>query len=137
MHPYVELKRGDESRIQGLIDLAKRCGLKNNITWISTQIGYLTYVKNYDNKARLGYVVSSIDDSVISAAQSLQTGHNEVFIDNVTATSVDADICESGGIPLEVWDENTVSGLVNLPSYVTGVTSDTLVAAYELYKKSI
>lgn len=140
LHPYIELKEGTESQIKGLVDVVKRYGIKGKVTWISFNSAYLTYIKAVDPKARLGFVVGAVNASTITTVkQTLQSGHNEVFIDcsygSVTADT--AKLCADADIPLEVWTVNDKTALITLDAYVSGFTSDNLIAGALLYDNNI
>jgi glycerophosphoryl diester phosphodiesterase len=137
LHPYIELKDGTEAQIKGLVETVKLYGMKGNVTWISFVVDFLWWVKAVDPKARLGLVVSTVSDATIAKVrQKMQSGENEVFVDcavdNATVEAVR--ICASADIPLEVWtvdDENTI---IALYPYVSGVTSNKLIAGNVLYE---
>ena len=142
LYPYIELKNTatyTEAQIQGLVDLTEKYGMKDKTTWISFTSTYLDYVKNYDNKARLGYVVSNITTANINTALGLKTNDNEVFIDcsysNVDNAGVN--LCISNHLPLEVWTVNSNSNIINSNKYITGYTSNDLLAGKILYENSI
>ena len=131
LHPYIELKTGTEAQIKGLVDVVKRYGMKGNVTWISFNSTCLGYVKIVDTSARLGFVVDSVTESTITTiTQSLKNEKNEVFVDcaasNVTNEVVM--LCANADIPLEVWTVNTEAAILGLDCYVSGVTSDNLIA---------
>ena len=48
-------------------------------------------------------------------------------------TDAEIELCADADIPLEVWTVNSVSTILSLPDYMSGITSDTLIAGYELY----
>lgn len=129
MHAYIKLQAGSEQQIAQLANIVKMHGMKGNVTWISASDAYLAYIKEADPKARLGYVVNTIDSAVISKALGLQ-GDNDVFIDcNYENADADAvSLCANADIPLEVWTVNGKNALLALNPYVSGVTSDSLVA---------
>lgn len=142
LQPYIELKDTatyTATQIQGLVDTVKRYGMDGKVTWISFSLTYLGYVKNYDSKARLGYVVNSITDTVISQTLDLKTTGNEVFIDckasNANQTSVNK--CINNNIMLEVWTINEAQYIISMNPYITGVTSNDLLAGKILYDYNI
>lgn len=137
LHPYIELKTGTQSQIEGLVDIVEACGMSGKVTWISFSASLLTYVKNYDAEARLGYIITSVTSTAITTAEGLKTTKNEIFIDSDSYTAEDITLCRNAHIPLEVWTINSVSTIDNLDPYITGVTSDSLIAGYELYKANI
>lgn len=132
LHPYIELKTGTAVQIKGLVDVVKRYGMKGNVTWISFDSTYLGYVKAVDTAARLGFVVDSVTASTITTiTQSLKTANNDVFIDCAAsnATNDAITMCANADIPLEVWTVNTKAAILGLDSYISGVTSDNLIAS--------
>ena len=141
LQPYIELKNTDtytEAQIQSLVDLVEKCGMKGKVTWISFTITYLTYVKNYDNKARIGYL-NDINSSSIASALELKTNENEVFLDTYVdnATNEKVNLCIQNNIPLEVWTVDDEPTILNMNPYITGVTSDNLIAGEVLYNNNI
>lgn len=142
LHPYIEIKNSatyTSDQIKSLIDIVKRVGMRNNVTWISFTNQYLEYVKNHDNKARLGYLVSDITESIINTITALKTGENEVFID-ATYSALTAEkvaLCVDADLPLEAWTINTSDTIRLLDPYVSGVTSDNLIAGEILYTANI
>lgn len=131
LHPYIELKEGTEAQIKALVGVVNRHGMKGKVTWISFNSNYLGYIKAVDPKARLGFVVGEVTTSTINTVtESLQTGENEVFIDcAVDKTSAEAaQLCADANIPLEVWTANDENSIKVLDAYVTGFTSDNLIA---------
>lgn len=142
LHPYIELKNNGaytQEQISGLVEIVKKCGMEGKVTWISFALDYLTYVKNADSNARLGYIVYGIDNDWVARVNSLRTGSNEVFLDqnmsNVTESSLT--ICISNDIPLEVWTVNSEETIVGMSPYISGVTSDTLIAGKVLQDAAI
>jgi glycerophosphoryl diester phosphodiesterase len=143
LHPYIEIKASDryytEDQVKQLVDIVKRSGMTRKVTWISFSSAYLSYIMNYDPAARLGYVVNTITDEVVAFVQSLQTDKNEVFIDtsNDLLTNDQVGLCVAADIPLEVWTINDESTIRTLDPYVSGVTSDNLVAGRVLHDANI
>lgn len=140
LHPYIELKNSatyTEAQIQGLVDMVNNLGMKGKVTWISFSSTYLTYVKNYDANARLGFVVSGLSTANITTAQELKTATNEVFIDTSAVTDAAATLCIDGGLPMEVWTVDNSQTIRNMNRYITGVTSNSLIAGKVLYEANI
>lgn len=140
LHPYIELKEGTEAQIKGLVETVKLYGMKGNVTWISFVVDFLWWVKAVDPKARLGLVVSTVSDETITKVrQKMESGENEVFVDcavdNATAEAVR--ICAEADFPLEVWTVDDKSTILSLYPYVSGVTSNKLVAGNVLYEKGM
>lgn len=140
LHPYIELKNNGaytEAQIHGLVDMVNAYGMKGKVTWISFSSTYLTYVKNYDTYARLGYVVGSVSSSAITTVQSLKSNTNEVFMDASTNNTEEIGLCSQAGIPLEFWTTDSESTIRNMNPYITGVTSNKLLAGEVLYGSAI
>lgn len=143
LHPYIELKSNGaytEAQIQGLVDIVKQHGMAGKVTWISFNATFLGYVAAYDETARLGYLPgSTVTEDAISKASALKTDKNEVFIDadNLYLTEAGIQLCIDAGLPLEIWTVNTTAKVTGMNSYVTGVTSDSLIAGKILYDASI
>jgi hypothetical protein len=134
MHPYIELKSGTTEQLLTLVNIVNNCGMLRGVTWISFHDDKLEVIKAADNKARLGLLVSAITDNVIAIATALKSGKNEVFIDSASYTDSEVNLCATARLPLEVWTVNDESVILGaLPSYVSGVTSDSLVASKILY----
>lgn len=139
LHPYIELKNSatyTEAQIQGLVDTVTELGMKGKVTWISFASNYLTYVKNYDPQARLGFVVDSVTAANITTAQGLKTSSNDVFIDT-NITGANASLCINGDLPMEVWTVDSVDRILTMNPYITGVTSNSLIAGKVLYEANI
>lgn len=143
LHPYIEIKSSaayTQEQINALINIVQRYGMTDNVSYISFNYIYLEYVKKADNKARLGYVVGDVTNSVISTAKTLKNTTNEVFIDaNYGSINTDSIYrCINAGFPLEVWTLNNADYICNqLDSYITGVTSDNVHAGKVLFKAGL
>lgn len=142
LHPYIELKSSDtytQSQISQIVKEVEDCGMKGKVTYISFNNTFLGYVKNADDTARLGYLITTISSSYISKAIALRSGKNEVFIDAKLANLNDSriNLCITNDFPLEVWTVNTEQEILNMSSYVSGVTSDNLVAGKVLYEAAL
>lgn len=140
LHPYIELKNAatyTAAQIQSLVTTVNKCGMRGKVTWISFTAAYLGYVRDADPTARLGYLVSFVTADAIATAQSLRSGGNEVFLDS---SDYDADAiarCQTAGLPLEIWTINSQSIIESMDPYITGVTSDNLIAEEILREKAM
>ena len=142
LHPYVELKSDapyTEAQIQSVVDMVHEYGLNKFTTYISFSSTFLGYVKSYDAYARLGFLNSSATTSDISTLQGLKLSTNEVYY-GAKYTSVTTAICEAyqaAGIPMEIWTVDTASSITGMNPYITGVTSNKLIAGKVLYDANI
>ena len=112
--------------------------MRGKVTYISFNATYLSYIKDYDGEARLGYL-ADITSATITTATGLRTSSNEVFIDTSYgyATSAKVQLAMAAHLPVEVWTVDSESIIIGLDSYVTGVTSDNLIAGKVLYEANI
>ena len=144
LHPYIELKNNGaytEAQIHQIIDMVQAYGLKGKVTYISFNETFLNYVKNYDPSARLGFLKMAYASGDVAKCTALKTGSNEVFYDvghyddNITQNMCDLFMAEN--IPVEAWTVNTNEVLLGLNKYVSGITSDNLIAGKILYENAI
>ena len=138
LHPYIELKSNGsytKDQITQIVDLVKKNGMKGNVTYISFNKEYLEYVKQADRQARLGYL-ADVTQVTLESAQSLRTGLNEVYIGaNYTSlTDEKVNMCIEANFPLEIWTVNDAAVIKNMNSYISGVTSDSLIAGRILFE---
>lgn len=140
LHPYIELKNAatyTAAQIKSLVEMVNNCGMRGRVSWISFTAAYLGYVRDSDPAARLGYLVSSVTANAISTAQALQTGRNEVFMDSSDYDTDAVARCQAAGLPLEIWTINSQSIIESMDPYITGVTSDNLIAEEILREKAM
>lgn len=133
LHPYIELKSSGnytQEQITSIVDMVKAMGMKGRVTYISFNADFLGYVKTADSSARLGYLSSTVGDSVLTTVTSLRTGTNEVYagIKYSVLSDVFINNCIDANIPLEIWTVNDVTYIKSMNGYISGVTSDSLIA---------
>lgn len=139
LHPYIELKAGKEAQIKGLVNTVKMYGMQDGVTWISFTENYLNYVKETYSRARIGYLVNTLDSVAIETAQRLKTDDNDVFINSAhsSVTEATAELCANANIPLEVWTVDDESRILALPSYVSGFSSNKIIANEVFYDSAV
>lgn len=137
LHPYIELKAGTQTQVESLIDIVKASGMEGKVTWISYNSPRLGYVKSYDASARIGLLSDGGTDANIATAQSLKTEANEVFLSCGSRTAEVINRCKTANLPMEVYTLDTASQITALDPYITGVTSNSLVAGKIIYNASI
>ena len=139
LHPYIELKDNGnytQAQIQQIVDLVNKYGLRGKVSYISFSTTYLGYVKAYEPSATLGYLNSNASASHVSTCNNLKTDTNLVFYAPKYTTLTDA-ICNSfatAKIPIRVWTVNDSSAMLSMNPYVTGITSDNIIAGKVLYE---
>lgn len=139
LEPYVHIvfqAEDAQDKIAALVNTVKRYGMNKKVTWLGGGVAYLNYVKMADSTARIGLVLSGVTESLITSMQGLKTENNYVFLDvqYTTCTEEMVEMCIEAEIPLEFWNIDTAEDLTTASPYVTGFTTDTIVAGVELYK---
>ena len=144
LHPYIELKSNGgytQSQINSVVDMVRDYGLRGKVSYISFSDVFLGYVRDYDPDARLGYLTSTNgeESSAVTTCVNLKTGTNEVFCDIKYSIITEAEcaLFAAQGIPLEAWTVDTKSALLALPKYISGITSNTLIAGKVLHDQII
>lgn len=141
LHPYLELKNNvTEAHVSALVSLVESCGMKGHVSYISFNSGRLSWVKTYDQEARLGFLPSAaITADSITTALGLRTESNEVFLDGDRLYQNDSAIAlaKAESIPVELWTVDTVAHILGANAYVTGFTSNSLIAGKVLYDANI
>jgi Txe/YoeB family toxin of Txe-Axe toxin-antitoxin module len=142
LHPYIELKQGagyTSDHIKSIVKMVEKAGMKGNVSYVSFSSEYMEYVRDADDTARLVYVVNDITVPILNQGLILNNGKNDVVIscsyNNITDDKVK--MCIQADIPLEAWSPNDASWIENMNPYITGVTSDTLIAEKVLREKHI
>lgn len=141
LHPYVEFKGTHTTeQVKELMDVVDKYQMRRKVTWFGGTVTNLQKVQALDPGARLGVLHSSIDSTDIANALALQNGMNYVFLDcwisNLTSTIL-TDV-KASGLPLEVYTFGwTTSEITGMDRYITGFTSDSLIAGKVLYDAAI
>lgn len=144
LHPYIEIKNDGEvytqEQVESLVAIVEKYGMEDNCTWISFNLTYIEYVKNIDSTARLGYVSSkTISQSMINSVKALQTGENEVFLD-ISYNMLNENnvmLAIQNGLAVETWTVDNLNDIKARPKYVSGYTSNKIVATDTLLKTAV
>lgn len=85
LYPYIELKEIDfpETVILNMVNICKKYGMLNAVTWISYDMAQLKKVLKYDKHARVGFIAppESLNIDTMLTVTSMKTGENRVFVD--------------------------------------------------------
>lgn len=142
LHPYLELKSNGaytQEQIQQIVDMVESYGLRGKVSYISFNSTYLGYVKDYDPEARLGFLKSTYATSDVTTCINLKTQTNKVFYD-VSHSAITQEVCDAfmaENIPVEAWTVNSADTMLGLNKYVSGITSDNLIAGKVLYDNAM
>ena len=113
--------------------------MKDNVTWISFERSYLKRITEVDLYARVGYLVNSITEQTIEYTIDLRTDKNRVFM-NCYYRAVNSEgiaMCIEKSLPLEVWTVDHEEDILNFDPYISGFTSNTLIAGKVLIENMI
>lgn len=136
LNMYVELKVANTGP---LVNIVKACGMMDHVTWISYSEGLLGSVLGDFPTARVGLLANTLDAAIVNNALALKNDKNEVFVALSTA-SIDSAAVQTlieNDLPLEAYTPNDDATIAALDPYVTGVTSDYIVAGRSLYDQNI
>lgn len=133
LKPYIEIKAEavpTDDDAKKLTDIVERYGMRNNVTWISYGLPALMRIKERYPYGRIGFIVDVIDETAITNVTSLKADTNDVFLSahHTTVTAENVSLCVAANVPLEVWTVNEYCTLLTLDPYVSGYTSDSIVA---------
>lgn len=139
VHPYIELKVNDQNNVElwnndnvkEIIDVIKSY-LGNNFTITAFELGgneststvfnCLKKVVAYDKNVRVGHICNGSSTSTsIQYAKALQTGTNEVFIEDMKSSQANANACKSNSIGYERWAVKSDSEITD---YIYGYIND-------------
>ena len=144
LHPYIEIyEEIFEWQAKILMDIVKKYGMEDYVTWISFTHNSLLRIIEQNPRSRVGYNVTRNGTQVENVYQMvglLKTGYNEAFLNMEHTNERLSEYAEKAfelDIPLEVWCPNTAAEILDLPVYVSGVTSDTVIASKALYDANI
>lgn len=144
LHPYIEIyEEIFEWQAKILMDIVKKYGMEDHVTWISFTYNSLLRIIEQNPRSRVGYNVTRNGteiNNVLHFIGLLKTGYNEAFL-NIEYTNEYLTVYTERAfpldIPVEVWCPNTTKEILDLPVYVSGVTSDTVIASATLYNANI
>jgi glycerophosphoryl diester phosphodiesterase len=137
MHPYIELKGvPSQEQVNGLVATVKTYGMLRNVTWITASSGAVgPLVKNADAKARIGCVGAELNQALIDIAAGLKTEDNEVFVNVYSGFTQELVAqCAQKDIPLETWNGEDVVATLDAWPYISGISTDVVVASQALYQ---
>lgn len=104
--PYIELKNGSRltrDKLREVYRVIKGSGMQKRVIWFSFNYNYISWVKEIDPTAQIGYVPKgNVTRSVVSMAENLKTGKNRVFLCvNLKKISTKmVELCKESGIDL-------------------------------------
>lgn len=141
LHPYIEIEEEIfEWQAVILMDIVKKYGMEDHVTWISFTHNSLLRIIEQNPRSRVGYnrMATHLDiEKELHMVGLLKTDFNEAFLNiayNNTSLTEYTEAALNLDIPVEVWCPSTADEILALPAYVSGVTTDKLIAHSVLYK---
>lgn len=133
LHPYIEIEGEITAEQAGiLINIVNERGLSRYVTWITFSYESLLRILEKDPSARVGLNCITTDGLTTNQKNyidKIKALTNNVFIHaDMNSVNKCVEDARSYGLPLEVWCPNTEDEIINLPDYVSGVTTDKLIA---------
>lgn len=144
LHPYIEIEEEIfEWQAIILMDIVRKYGMENHVTWISFTHNSLLRIIEQNPRSRVGYLRMATHTDVeteLHMVGLLKTGYNEAFLNlayNNASLNDYADRAFELEIPVEVWCPYTEDEILSLPPYISGVTTDYLIAHEVLYNNNL
>ena len=128
LYPYIEIKNGASlQHARQLVEMVDKTDL--SVTWLARDRNILQLIAELRSGDRIGLVTAFIIRDDLKFLSNLSKTV-EVFVDcnYFTLTSKQILNCKLYKIPLEVWTLNSQAIIENIDPYITGVTSDYLIA---------
>lgn len=142
LYPYIEIE--DEittEKARALLEIVGNCGLLDNVTWISFAYESLLRIVEIYPNARVGLnciTTDGLTTNQVNYINKLKSLNANVFIHaDTNSIAVCVDDAKAHGLSLELWCPNTEEEIIALPTYVSGVTTDKLIAKDVLYNAFI
>lgn len=144
VHPYIEIYGAiTAEQAEILMGIVRKYGMTECVTWISFTHDSLLRIIENNRRSRVGYNVMASQtavDNIMKLTARLRTDANEAFLNLASTSPVIAEYADKAfemGVPMEVWCPNTVDEILALPVYVSGVTSDVVIASQAIYNANI
>lgn len=139
MEMYIEIKDETGTRVADIVNLVKSYGMLRHVSWVAFSYTAIEKVLVVDSKARIGLISGDISTATADRLNALQTADNTVFCDAAenVINSETAPIITSAGFELETYTPNSIDKIVQLSQWVTGVTSDYIVAGQVLLESAL
>lgn len=135
LYPYVEFKANsayEQDDIDNIVAIVKKYSMELSVSYISFDWNILKKVSKSDRNARLGLLCANDGQTAMPFFKTCYTGTNSLFIDASEAwCSIvgNIDSCIAEEFPLEIYCPNSIDTILSLHPYISGCTSDELVAA--------
>ena len=127
LHPYIELKAYDSTRLSIILDIVKSYGMINEVTFIS--FGGISAYDNIGEDVRFG-ILGTMSETMIDEAHAKNENGGNVFLD-IDSNSITAELIEyakSKNVAVECYTINGWNSFKNLNNYISGMTSDWYIA---------
>lgn len=148
LHAYLDLYGSyTDARATTIKNLINSYGMQNNVSLIGSSYSTLRSMAKFMPYMRFGLVSWDNDPytgplGVVTYVDMLRDhfGVKNMFVDiDVSYADINKyrQLCEEKNLGLEVYCPNTVEAILNLDTFVTGVTSDSLIAKNVLLEENL
>ena len=137
LHPYLDVYDcTTEEKAQAICDIIKNCRMENNVTFLSSEYSGLLNLAKIMPEVRYGLVSYSKKPTEdlkpnLFIDKLKDAGVKNIFIDmqyNSCDNALYIALCKEKDVSLEVYCPNTEGAILGLDPFISGVTSDVLVA---------
>ena len=136
--PYIEIKHDGvtftQEQMNIILKTVKDYGMKDKATYLIDNSAILAMLASVDDTSRVGYLTGSITASHITYAD-MYKADREIFFD-ARLSDLNADqiaLAENAGYGVEVWTVDSEASIIAMDKYISGVTSNNLIAGKVLY----
>ena len=140
LKPYIDLKTVPGNwQMSTMASILKRYGMAKDASWVAYNRAALEKVLTAIPYARIGLLTTTTTDDDIVWIENTRTSENEIFLDTdyqyLTAERIES--CVAKDIPIEVYTIKQEATIKALDSYISGYTSESLIANHVLYDDTV
>ncbi len=137
--PRIELNVLTLSNAESMFNVIESYGMAEKVEYNCNSLEIAQYFLQRNPKAVIVYGLGEYDDSIITALGALKTVNNTIIV-NMLYTAINSTVvarCRALGVQLEAWTVDDAQTIIGLYNYVSGVTSNSLIASDVLYNDSM
>lgn len=137
--PRIELNVLTLSNAESMYNVIDSCGMAEKVEYNCNSLEIAQYFLQRNPKAVIVYGLGEYDGSAINAVGALKTINNTIIV-NMLYTAINSTAvatCRALGVQLEAWTVDDAQTIIGLDNYISGVTSNSLIASDVLYTDSM
>ena len=142
LSPRIEFKDGvryDDEKYNIVINAVKAYDMLEHTTFDSFGVNKITRIHQLEPKANLLYITNGITQAYLDKCIELSSSENKCTLAplNGSFTDSDIDLAIASGVSVETWTVNTEADILSMNMYISGVTSDNLIAGKVLFDNAL